>query len=916
MSKKTTALKNALRATRRANLSAAPATSELGEMVTYAATHSAEATLIQLGSGLHGLAPDIVAASGELAGPNVLEQAAKRTLPQRLTSAFVSPFTLILAALAAISLYTNVYLAAPGEADPSTAILIAIMVVVSGSLAFVQESKGEGAADALREMVSTTCRIVRLADGSAGAGLELPMAEVVPGDIIRLSAGDLVPADLRIVSAKDLFINQAALTGESEPLEKTSAATVREGASSPLDLQGCGCIAFCGTTVQSGSATGVAVATGQETYLGRVAKRLGSIETKTAFDEGVSSVSRVLVVFMLAMCPVVFVACGLTKGNWLDALLFSISIAVGITPQMLPVIVTTCLSRGAVELRGEDVVVKELSSIQNLGSIDVLCCDKTGTLTEDRVVLERHLNPMGEEEIEVLRHAYVNSNFQTGLPNLIDRAVIERTGELDAGSDLDRDLFMLDELPFDFERRRMSVVVGDGAGKSWMVTKGAVEEMLGCCGFVEVEGEVRPLTSELVETVREKADELGDAGLRVVAVARKDEPRGVGQLCADDERDMTLVGYLAFLDPPKASAAAAIERLHEQGIDVKVLTGDNERVAAAVCAKVGVEAANPLLGSQIDALSDEQLARRASETGLLARLSPLQKERVVRVLREQEGRAVGFMGDGINDAAAMRAADVGISVDTAVDVAKESAGVILLKKDLMVLARGIRTGRRARGNATKYVKLTCSSNFGNALSVLVASLALPFLPMGTVQLLLLGLVSDLSLTALPWDNVDERVLAGPGGWNSRSITSFMLRLGPVSTLFDLVTFAVLWLFVCPAVAGGTWAEVAGTGAESLFVAAFQTGWFIESMWSQALVVHLLRSEKPLACPPARPLLVGTLVACVFVTALPYVPVVSDALGLVALPAYFSLALVAVLAAYLVCVLVARRAFVRHNGSLL
>ena len=915
MSRKTNALKNALRATRRANLSAAPASSELGEMVTYAATHSAEATLIQLGSGLRGLAPDIVAAAGELAGPNVLEQASRRTLLQRLASAFVSPFTLILAALAAISLYTNVYLAAPGEADPSTAILIAVMVVVSGSLAFVQESKGEGAADALREMVSTTCRVVRLADGSAGAGVELPMSEVVPGDVIRLSAGDLVPADLRIVSAKDLFVNQAALTGESEPQEKTSAATVREGAA-PLDLQGCGCIAFCGTTVQSGSATGVAVATGAETYLGRVAKRLGSIETKTAFDEGVASVSRVLVVFMLAMCPVVFVACGLTKGNWLDALLFSISIAVGITPQMLPVIVTTCLSRGAVELRGEDVVVKELSSIQNLGSIDVLCCDKTGTLTEDRVVLERHLNPMGVEDLEVLRHAYVNSSFQTGLPNLIDRAVIERTGELAAGADLDRDLFMLDELPFDFERRRMSVVVGDGAGKSWMVTKGAVEEMLACCSFVEVEGEVRPLSAELVETVREKADELGDAGLRVVAVARKDEPRGVGQLCADDERDMVLVGYLAFLDPPKASAAAAIAQLHEQGVDVKVLTGDNERVAAAVCAKVGVDATNPLLGSQIDALGDEQLARRANETGLLARLSPLQKERVVRVLREQAGRAVGFMGDGINDAAAMRAADVGISVDTAVDVAKESAGVILLKKDLMVLARGIRTGRRARGNATKYVKLTCSSNFGNALSVLVASLALPFLPMGTVQLLLLGLVSDLSLTALPWDNVDERVLASPGGWNSRSITSFMLRLGPVSTLFDLVTFAVLWMFVCPAVAGGSWAEVAGTGAEALFVAAFQTGWFIESMWSQALVVQLLRSEAPLKCPPARPLLVGTLVACVFVTALPYVPVVGDALGLVALPAGFALALALVLAAYLVCVLVARRAFVRRNGSLL
>lgn len=926
--------------------------SGLSRSVIHATTHSVEAAFVMLGASPRGLMPDIVVAARDLYGENVIESGGRDSVVHRIVRAFVNPFTLILVTLAALSVATDVVFAAPGSQDPTTALLIAVMVLVSGCISFVQESRGSLAAASLKDMVSSTCCVRRRSVAGVSSELGIPMTDVVPGDIVRLAAGDMIPADLRIVEARDLFVNQAALTGESEPQEKYAAALVDEDGAVPslLALGDCANIAFAGTSVQSGSGLGVAVATGASTYLGGVAGELArGKQAPSAFDAGVAAVSRVLMAFMLVMCPVVFVVCGLTKGAWLDSLLFAVSIAVGITPQMLPVIVTTCLAHGAATLRGEDVIVKELGAVQNLGAMDVLCCDKTGTLTQDKVVLERHLDALGREDVRVLRCAYLNSYFQTGLSNLIDQAIVAKLAELEDAKAVNAAWEKVDEIPFDFERRRLSVVVADGAGERQMVTKGAVEEILSCCEYVELAGEIVPLTSELAESVHERTRKLNEEGLRVIAVARKRMGAardGAGApgisattasvataaevpavpsapatpvapaLSKDDEAGMTLVGYLAFLDPPKPSAASAVAELKRAGVGVKVLTGDSERVAAAVCAKVGIDTANPLLGSEIDSLGDAELARRADETDLMAKLSPLQKARVVRVLRERGGRAVGFMGDGINDAAAMRAADVGVSVDSAVDVAKESADIILMRKDLTTLACGIREGRRTHANTMKYIKLTTSSNFGNVLSVLVASVALPFLPMGALQLLFLGLVSDLALSPLPWDRVDATALERPRGWNTRSVVGFMLRLGPVSSLVDVLTFALLWFAVCPAVAGGTWAELATASGRAAFAAAFQTGWFIESIWTQAAVVLMLRSEHPLRESPVRSLVFSLVVAAGALSLLPLLPAVAVVLDLVPLPLWFYGALVPLLALYLFLTAISKRRFIRVHGELL
>ena len=931
---------NALRQLAQRKSVRSAATSGLNRSVIHAATHSVEAAFVMLGASPRGLMPDIVVAARDLYGENVIESGGRDSVVRRIVRAFVNPFTLILVALAALSVATDVVFAAPGSQDPTTALLIVVMVLVSGCISFVQESHGSLAAASLKDMVSNTCCVRRRSVAGVSSELEIPMTDVVPGDIVRLAAGDMIPADLRIVEARDLFMNQAALTGESEPQEKCAATLVGEDGAAPslLALGDCANIAFAGTSVQSGSGLGVAVATGASTYLGGVAGELArGRKALSAFDAGVAAVSRVLMAFMLVMCPVVFVVCGLTKGAWLDSLLFAVSIAVGITPQMLPVIVTTCLARGAATLRGEDVIVKELGAVQNLGAMDVLCCDKTGTLTQDKVVLERHLDALGREDVRVLRCAYLNSYFQTGLSNLIDQAIVVKLAELEDAKAVNAAWEKVDEIPFDFERRRLSVVVADGAGERQMVTKGAVEEILGCCEHVELAGEIVPLTSELAESVHERTRKLNEEGLRVIAVARKrmgavrdgagapgipataasaTPVASASTLSKDDEAGMTLVGYLAFLDPPKPSAASAVAELKRAGVGVKVLTGDSERVAAAVCAKVGIDAANPLLGSEIDALGDAELARRADETDLMAKLSPLQKARVVRVLCDRGGRAVGFMGDGINDAAAMRAADVGISVDSAVDVAKESAGAILMRKDLTALACGIREGRRTHANMMKYIKLTTSSNFGNVLSVLVASVALPFLPMGALQLLFLGLVSDLALTPLPWDRVDATTLERPCSWNTRSVVGFILRLGPVSSLVDVLTFALLWFAVCPAVAGGTWAELATASGRAAFAAAFQTGWFIESIWTQAAVVLMLRSEHPLRESPVRSLVFSLVVAAGALSLLPLLPAVSVVLELTSLPLWFYGALVPLLALYLFLTAISKHRFIRAHGELL
>ncbi|WP_317430745.1 magnesium-translocating P-type ATPase [Parolsenella catena] len=896
------------------------------QWLRHAATATMPELFRELNSSEEGLAAERVDAAREFYGANAVAQATKRPLPLRLLAAFADPFTYILVFIAAVSVLTDWIFATGADRDLSTPLIIGTMVLVSGVLRFIQDEKSTVAAEALAEMVESCAEVERDGDG----GNETPIDEIVIGDVVHLSSGDVVPADLRIFSARDLFVSQASLTGESEPVEKRASlaadASATAAASAPAltDLES---LAFMGSTVISGNARGIVVATGARTMFGEATGTLAGRKRETSFDAGIKSTSRLLMHLMLAMLPVVFVVSGATKGDWVSALLFSLSVAVGLTPEMLPMLVTTCLGKGAVDLSRHHVIVKRLDAIQDLGAIDVLCTDKTGTLTEDRIVLERHLDVNGREDARVLRYAFLNSYFSTGVKNLIDNAIVERalaegTDEVNAtvgstttAEELAERYHGIDELPFDFERRRLSVVVGDAAGHTRMVTKGALEEVLAVCSSVEVDGQVLPLTDELRTQVVRRGEALADEGMRVLGVARKNEPAGAATLTVADERNMVLIGYLAFLDPPKESSAAAIRALAAHGVATKVLTGDSPRVAAHVCRAIGIDAEHVLTGVDVEAMNDGELADAVQRTNIFAKLSPAQKARVVRTLRGL-GHAVAYMGDGVNDAAAMRESDCGISVDSAVDVAREAADIILLEKDLMVLERGIECGRRTYANMIKYVKMTVSSNFGNIASVLVAAALLPFLPMTAVQLLLLNLIYDLTCTAIPWDNVDEDAIRTPRRWDTASVRRFMVAFGPLSSVFDILTFAALFFFVCPAVAGGAWGTLDAAG-QALFVGTFQAGWFVESMWTQTLVVHLIRTEKvpfvgsraslPLCALGAT----GIAVACV----LPVTPL-GAALDFCALPATFWPILATMVAGYAALAMLAKRRYVRRNGSLL
>ena len=892
------------------------------EWLRHAAAASRAELFAELNSSEEGLASDQVEAAREFYGANAMSRATRRPLPLRFLAAFADPFTYILIFIAVVSVLTDWVFATGSERDLSTPLIIGIMVLVSGELRFVQDEKSSVAAEALAEMVESTAEVERDGDG----GNETPIDEIVVGDVVHLSSGDVVPADLRIFAARDLFVSQASLTGESEPVEKRPA--LGDGAAAGTALTDLTDLVFMGSTVISGNARGVVVATGTRTMFGEATGTLAGRKRETSFDAGINSTSKLLMRLMLVMLPIVFVASGATKGDWVDALLFSLSVAVGLTPEMLPMLVTTCLGKGAVDLSRDHVIVKRLDAIQDLGAVDVLCTDKTGTLTEDRIVLERHLDVNGREDARVLRYAFLNSYFSTGVKNLIDNAIIDRAlaegtdevGALENGSAVTAEMLAeryhgIDELPFDFDRRRLSVVVGDANGRTRMVTKGALEEILAVCDAVEVDGQVLPLNDELVRQVTERGAALADEGMRVLGVARKDDPAGAGSLTADDEREMVLIGYLAFLDPPKESSAAAVRALAAHGVATKVLTGDSPRVAAHVCRAIGIPAERVLTGVDVEAMDDERLAAAVQEASIFAKLSPAQKARVVRVLRGL-GHAVAYMGDGVNDAAAMRESDCGISVDSAVDVAREAADIILLEKDLMVLEHGIECGRRTYANMIKYVKMTVSSNFGNIFSVLVAAALLPFLPMTAVQLLLLNLIYDLTCTAIPWDNVDDEMVARPCRWDTDSVRRFMVMFGPISSVFDIATFAALFFWICPSVAGGAWGALDAAG-QALFAGTFQAGWFIESMWTQTLAVHLMRSEKPLLGRDhaARVLIALGVAGLAVATALPFTPL-GEALGLSAPPAQFAALLAAAVAGYAGTVAAAKRAYVRREGSLL
>ncbi|MDD3261078.1 MAG: magnesium-translocating P-type ATPase [Oscillospiraceae bacterium] len=884
----------------------------VNERLTAAVQQTPEEACRQLHTTDRGLTEEQAEQARDEFGTNVVTHGKKTPLLLRVLKSFADPFTGILILLVIVSVFTDIVIPPAGQKNPATVIIILSIILLSGIIRFVQETRSGGAAEKLSEMIRTTTCVERVENGRQ----EIPLDKVAVGDIVHLSAGDMIPADMRIIVAKDLFVSQSALTGESEPVEKYVCQTT--GSQSITENPNA---ALMGTTVISGAARGVVCAVGNQTMLGSMAKELAAKPPKTSFEKGIDSVSWVLIRFMLVMVPIVLFINGFTKGDWMSALLFAISVAVGLTPEMLPMLVTTCLASGAMAMSKKKVIIKNLNSIQDLGSMDILCTDKTGTLTQDKVALEYNLNLQGQEDPRVLRHGFLNSYYQTGLKNLMDLAIIDRTRELEGNTPvlqgIAKNYTKVDEIPFDFDRRRMSVVVADKNGKTQMITKGAVEEMLSVSSFAEYEGKVVPLTEDMKAVVRSKIGELTAAGLRVIAVAQKTNPSPVGAFSVKDESSMVLIGYLAFLDPPKETARAAVAALQKYGVSVKVLTGDNDRVTCCVCRKVGIPTDKILLGEQIEQMSDDELKKRAEATSVFAKLTPTQKARIVRLLRE-DGHTVGYMGDGINDAAAMKASDVGISVDTAVDIAKESAHVILLEKDLMILKQGILEGRKTYGNMIKYIKMSSSSNFGNIFSVLVASAFLPFLPMRAVHLLLLNLLYDITCISLPWDNVDKEFLAKPRKWDASSIGRFMAWMGPTSSVFDIATYCILYFILCPAVCGGqTYRAITDPAVKTLFVSVFQTGWFVESMWTQTSVIHMIRTPKiPFVQSRAsRPVMLMTAAGIAVVTLLPYTPL-SALLGFTQLPAVYFAWLILVVVCYMLLATFAKNLYVRRYGELL
>lgn len=818
-------------------------------------------------------------------GLNEISHEKKDSVGKKLFEAFINPFTIVLFVLGIISLFTDVILVPKDQRDYSSVVIICIMVTISGVLRFVQELRSSKAAEELKAMVHTTVDVER------NGRKEISLQELVPGDIIYLAAGDMIPADVRIIRAKDLFVGQSALTGESEPVEKFGGELSYEETkdNNPLELKN---LAFMGTNVISGSALALVITTGDGTYFGEIGKSLTGKKVKTNFDIGVNKVSFLLIKFMAIMVPIVFFLNGFTKGSWLQAFLFALSVAVGITPEMLPMIVTTNLAKGAYAMAKRKTVVKKLDSIQNFGSMDILCTDKTGTLTQDKIILERHLDINGKTDDRVLRHGFLNSYYQTGLKNLMDLAIIDHAIKYGM-KELESKYVKVDEIPFDFSRKRMSVVLKDKNSKIQLITKGAIEEMLDISSYVEDDGKVLPLTKEIREKIIKTVNKLNHEGMRVIGIAQKTEKQGREEFTVNDEKDMVLMGYMGFLDPPKETTTKAIKALKDYGVGVKVLTGDNEAVTACVCSQVGIKNKKILLGSEIENMDDSELQKKVEETDIFAKLSPNQKTRIVTSLREN-GHTVGFLGDGINDAGAMRAADVGISVDTAVDIAKESADIILLEKDLMVLEGGVLEGRRTFGNIIKYIKMTTSSNFGNMLSVLVASAFLPFLPMLPIQILVLNLIYDISQIVIPWDNMDEDYLKVPRKWDASSIARFMVIFGPTSSIFDITTFLVMWfVYGC------------NSASNPHLVSLFNTGWFVESLWTQTLIIHMIRTKKIpfIQSRASSPVIAMTVIALIVGTIIPFTAL-GGALQMTELStSYFGILIITVIAYMLLCQLV-------------
>jgi Mg2+-importing ATPase len=840
-----------------------------------------DVVLKELGSQLSGLSAAEAGSRLKQFGTNEIAREKRQSALMRLLSNIKNPLVLLLTALGVLSYLTG---------DHRATVVIFVMVILGVVLRFFQEMRADHAAEKLQAMVSNTATLVR-----GGKEEEVPLKTLVPGDIIRLAAGDMVPADVRVLSAKDLFLNQMALTGEALPLEK-KAAPASADVQNPLELPN---ICFLGSNVESGSATTVVIYTGDRTYFGSLAASIVGQRQLTSFDKGINKFTWLMIWFIAVMVPAVFLINGLSKHDWMEAFLFAMAVAVGLTPEMLPMIVTVNLSKGALAMARKKVIVKRLNAIQNFGAMDVLCTDKTGTLTQGKIVLEKHLDVYGNPSEKVLHFGYLNSYHHTGLKNLLDQAILDHE-ELREHLKADEKYRKIDEIPFDFVRRRMSVVVEDETGLNTLICKGAVDEVMSQCTRVEVKGEVIEVLPEHDAKRRQLADELNGQGFRVIALAYKQMPGASDEpvYSVKDESDLILLGFLAFLDPPKDTATEALKRLHTLNVGVKVLTGDNEIITAYICKEVGMPVEHLLLGSQIEKMSEMELAEAASATSVFARLVPAHKERIIRAL-QSKGHVLGFMGDGINDAPALKAADVGISVDSAVDIAKESSDIILLENSLLVLEQGVLEGRRVFGNIVKYIKMAASSNFGNMFSVVGASAFLPFLPMLPIQVLINNLLYDFSQTTIPTDEVDAEWLTKPRQWTIDKILRFILFIGPISSIFDYLTFfMMLYIFNC-------WNDPA----------LFHTGWFVESLFTQTLIIHVIRTNKiPFIQSRASWPLILTSLIIVAVGAWLTVSPLANTLGFVPLPPLYWLYLAIMLLGYAILTQVVKTWFIRRFGE--
>jgi Mg2+-importing ATPase len=840
-----------------------------------------ETVLKELRSQLGGLSEAEARSRLKQFGTNEIAREKRPSALLRLVGNVKNPLVLLLLALGVLSFLTG---------DLRATVVILVMVVLGVVLRFFQEMRADNAAEKLQAMVSNTATMVR--DGQEA---EVPLKRLVPGDIVRLAAGDMVPADVRVLSAKDLFLNQATLTGEALPVEK-KAAPPSPDVQNPLEVPN---LCFLGSNVESGSATAVVIHTGHRTYFGSLAAHIVGERQLTGFDKGINKFTWLMIRFIAVMVPAVFLINGLSKHNWLEAFLFAMAVAVGLTPEMLPMIVTVNLSKGAMAMARKKVIVKRLNSIQNFGAMDVLCTDKTGTLTQGKIVLEKHLDVYGDPSEKVLHFGYLNSYHHTGLKNLLDEAILDHE-ELREHLKADVKYRKIDEIPFDFVRRRMSVVVEDETGLNTLICKGAVEEVLTQCSRVEVKGEVVQVLPEHDAKRRELADSLNGQGFRVIALAYKQMPGGSDDpvYSVKDESDLVLLGFLAFLDPPKDTAKEALNRLHSLSVDVKVLTGDNEIITAYICKQVGMPVERLLLGSQIETMTETELAEAAGATSVFARLAPAHKERIIRAL-QSKGHVVGFLGDGINDAPALKAGDVGISVNSAVDIAKESSDIILLKNSLLVLEQGVLEGRRVFGNIVKYIKMAASSNFRNMFSVVGASAFLPFLPMLPIQVLTNNLLYDFSQTTIPTDQVDADWVTKPRQWTIGKILRFILFIGPISSIFDYLTFfMMLHIFDC-------WHNPA----------LFRTGWFVESLFTQTLIIHIIRTNKiPFIQSRASWPLIFTSLIIVTVGAWLTVSPLANMLGFVPLPPLYWVFLAGMLLAYAILTQLVKTWFVRRFGE--